>query len=185
MKKEDTTAVEPEADETDTPELLPEVDSDIDVSTLSGDIRDAMLTRFRLLKRTYSELSQQEQTEVANGLELAARDIVRKVVREVTKTDFEHVVITLGEVKIKGEKGLEAKITCPNIEHNRAILGEHVGDMVTLLMVDSERFMDARGPADVDPDQAEMEIEGDYPDGPPAEGDDEAQPDTAEETEAA
>lgn len=167
-KKEETPEVEAEvegasAPEEDGPELLPEVDSEIDVNTLSGDLRDAMLTRFRLLKRPFSELSQQEQTEVANGLDLAARDLVRKAVREVTKTDFEHVVITLGEVKIKGEKGIEAKITCPNIEHNRSILGEHVGDMVTLVMIDSESFLAERGPAQIDKDQGELEIPGDFP----------------------
>jgi len=168
MKKDKTPEVEAEVEgatvpEDDGPELLPEVDSDIDVATLSGDLRDAMLTRFRLLKRPFGELSQQEQTEIANGLDLAARDLVRKAVREITRTEFEHVVITLGEVKIKGEKGIEAKITCPNIEHNRSILGEHVGDMVTLLMIDSDRFLQERGPAQIDKDQGELKIAGDYP----------------------
>ena len=184
MKKDKTPEVEAEVDgattpEDDGPELLPEVDSDIDVATLSGDLRDAMLTRFRLLKRPFSELSEQEQTEVANGLDLAARDLVRKAVREITRTEFEHVVITLGEVKIKGEKGIEAKITCPNIEHNRSILGEHVGDMVTLLMIDSERFLEERGPAQIDRDQGELEIAGDYPERPKDAGPDEAPDESA------
>ncbi|MCA2013494.1 hypothetical protein LCM17_18535 [Cereibacter sphaeroides] len=184
MKKDKTPEVDAEVDgatapEDDGPELLPEVDSDIDVATLSGDLRDAMLTRFRLLKRPFSELSEQEQTEVANGLDLAARDLVRKAVREITRTEFEHVVITLGEVKIKGEKGIEAKITCPNLEHNRSILGEHVGDMVTLLMIDSERFLEERGPAQIDRDQGELEISGDYPEGPQDAGTDEAPEESA------
>jgi hypothetical protein len=51
---------------------------------------------------------------------------------------------------------IEAKVTCANIEHNRTVLGEHVGDQIMVLMVDSTIFMSERAPVQIDPDQPSM-----------------------------
>lgn len=123
--------------------------------TLMVDVRDAMLMQFRDKKRPWSLLTEEEQREVANSFELAAKNLVRKTVRMLTDYDFPRTVVALGEVKIKGEKGIEAKITCQNIEHNRTILGEHVGQLVSLLMVDSDAF-EAEREAPITPDQGSM-----------------------------
>ena len=106
-------------------------------------------------------MSEQEQTDCANGIELAARDMVRKAVRLLNSFDWPHAVVMLGEVKIKGEKGIEAKIGCANIEHNRSVLGEHVGQHVMIMMVDSDTFMAARADVPIDRDQPEMDLEAD------------------------
>lgn len=143
---------------------------DIALDTLSGDIRDAMLSRIRMMKTSWALCNEAEQAEIANGLELAAKNFVRAAVRELTRHDFPHAVVTLGEVKIKGEKGIEAKIVCTNIEHNRTVLGEHVGDMVQIVMVDSDKFMAARGPVKTDPDQMGLPIGGDDDDDADDEG---------------
>lgn len=141
---------------------------DMQLETLFGDCRDAMLQRIQTMKTSWSLCNEAEQAEIINGLELAAKSIVRAAVREVTRHDFAHAVVTLGEVKIKGEKGIEAKITCANIEHNRTVLGEHVGSMVQVVMIDSEDFMNERGPAKPDPDQKSWldGQDGDDPDSP-------------------
>lgn len=126
---------------------------DLNLETLSGDCRDAMLMRIQSMKTSWSLCNEAEQAEIINGIELAAKSIVRAAVREVTRHEFPHAVVTLGEVKIKGEKGIEGKVTCQNIEHNRNVLGDHVGTMVQLVMIDSEEFMGERAPAEADPDQ--------------------------------
>lgn len=129
---------------------------DLKLETLSGDIRDVLLMTIRDLKRPWSMLTAEEQSDVANRMEMASKELVRKSVRLMTDFEFPRAVVTMGEVKIKGEKGIEAKITCTNIEHNRTVLGEHVGDMVLMLMVDSEQFMAERQPVEITPDQPEL-----------------------------
>lgn len=146
-------------------------EDELQLETLRGDIRDAMLNRIRHMKTSWSLCTEAEQAEIVNGLELAAKNLVRGVVRELTAHEFPHAVVTLGEVKIGGTKGIEAKITCPNIEVNRNTLGDHVGELVQIVMIDSDKFLGERDSADIQPDQGDMfgaapEDEDDSEDGP-------------------
>lgn len=136
---------------------------ELKIDTLAGDLRDAMLMRVRDMKRPWSMLTESEQRELAAGLDMAARHLVRGAIHLLTDYEFPRAVVTLGEVKIRGEKGIEAKIGCANIEHNRQVLGEHVGDHVLMLMVDSETFMGEREPAKIDPDQPDLPGSNDRP----------------------
>lgn len=144
---------------------------ELKLDTLMGDIRDAMLSRIKTMKTSWPLCTEAEQCEIVNGLELAARNLVRGVVREMTAHKFPHAVVTLGEIKIKGEKGIEGKITCTNIEHNRTVLGEHVSQMVQIVMVDSDVFMGQRNDPDIQPDQPDMFS------GPSDDGDDDGEDD--------
>ena len=129
---------------------------DLKIDTLAGDVRDALIGHMRDLKRPWSLMTEAEQRDKIAAMEMAARHLVRQTVMLFTDFEFPRAVVTLGEVKIRGEKGIEAKIGCTNIEHNRTVLGEHVGDMVLMLMVDAETFMGERQPANPDPDQPEL-----------------------------
>ena len=129
---------------------------DLQLETLSGDVRDAMLSRIRMMKTSWALCTEAEQAEIANGLELAAKNLVRGAVRLLTAHEFPHAVVTLGEVKIGGSKGIEAKLTCQNIELNRNVLGDHVGQMVQVVMIDSDSFIGERDGVDIQPDQGDM-----------------------------
>jgi len=134
---------------------------DLQLDTLMGDIRDEMLSRVKHLKATWNLLGESEQHEVANGLELFARSLIRKTVGALNKHEFPHAVVTLSEFRVKGGKDIEAKIACPNIELNREALGNHVGDMCMLVMADSETFFAERAPVKTDPDQPGLGLDGD------------------------
>ena len=136
----------------------PVKDEEITLETLSGDIRDVLLSRFRTARRPWEQMVEQERRDLTGAFDLAARDLVRKVVRLATGFEFPRVPVVLGQVNIKGGKGIEAKITCPNVSTSRDVLGGHVGDMVLMLMVDSERFMAERKPIDIPPDQAGLPL---------------------------
>ena len=161
MLDDETTAEAETAHDPETGEVAEDSAPDLELDTLSGDIRDAFLTRFRNAPKPWQQMTEEEQYDFANGVELLAKDVVRRSVRLVTAYDFPHAVVALGEVKIKGEKGIEAKIVATNIEHNRNVLGDHVGEFCMLLMVDSETFMAERAPVEISPDQPEMELDPD------------------------
>lgn len=138
----------------------------LSLETMSGDIRDALLSRFRMAKKPWEMMVEHERRELVEGFAMAARDLVRKCVRLVTTHDFPRAVVMLGDVKIiSGDKSrIEGKIACPNIAENREVLGEHVGDMVMMLMVDSDRFMAERREIEIPPDQPDLPLEGEAED---------------------
>ena len=152
--------IDPETGEVTTEAADEATDFNPELETLMGDMRDAMLMRIRTLQKSWQQMSEQEQIDCANGIELAAKDMIRKSVRLLNKHEWPSTVVELGEVKIGGTKGIEAKITCGNIEHNRTVLGEHVGQQIMVLMVDSDTFMSARAPVEIDKDQPEMPLDG-------------------------
>lgn len=129
------------------------------LETLRGDLRDVMLSRVRTARKPWEKMTEAEQTDFANGLDLAAGDIIRRMVRLMTSFEWPHVAVMMGEVKIKGEKGIEAKIACPNVEPNRSVLGDHAGKHCMVLMVDSDTFMAERAPVDIRPDQPSLDLE--------------------------
>ena len=134
--------------------------SDMDLDTLMGDIRDEMLSRMKHMKATWTLLSQSEQSEIGNGLELFAKNLIRKAVGMLNKHEWPKAIITLEELKI-ADKGLVGKITAQNIAVNRDAMGEHVGETCMLLMVDSETFFGERAPVKTDPDQPGLDLDGD------------------------
>ncbi len=151
--EEITSEAEAPATDNDAPDFNPELD------TLMGDLRDVMLGRIRTTRKPWEQMTEEEQIDLANGLELASRDIIRRTVRLLNNFPWPHAAVLLGEVKIKGAKGIEAKVTCDNIELNRTVLGDHIGQHVMVLMVDTDRFMDHRSPVDIRPDQPSLELE--------------------------
>ncbi len=160
MLDDETTAEAETTHDPETGEVTEDeaVVADLKLDTLSGDIRDAFLTRFRNAPKPWQQMTEDEQYDFANGVELFSKELVRQAVRLVTDWDFPRAVVSLGEVKIKGEKGIEAKIIAANIEHNRNVLGDHVGEFCTIVMVDSAEFMAERAPVEITPDQPEMEL---------------------------
>ena len=149
-----TNALPSEAQPDDAPDFDPQLDS------LMGDMRDAMLQRIRTLQKPWAQMSEQEQVDCANGTELAAKDMIRKTVRLLNQHEWPTAVVELSEMKIGGTKGIEAKIACANVSHNREVLGDYVGTQVMLMMVDSETFMAARAPVQIDKDQPELPMDG-------------------------
>lgn len=135
-------------------------DFELAADTLSGDVRDALLMQIRDLKRPWSALSEAEQREKVNLMEAAAKDLVRSCLRLVNDYPHPHAVVRLGEVKIcGGDKGIESKISAQNVESHRDVLGEHVGSLCMLLMVDSETFFGERDAPDIDPDQRDLGVD--------------------------
>lgn len=168
LKHQPAAEIEADVDPT-TGEVLPPADDvqaddapdfDPELDTLMGDTRDAMLQRIRTLQKPWAQMSEAEQMDCANGVELAAKDIIRKTVRLLNQHEWPHAVVELVEMKIGGTKGIEAKIACANISHNRETLGDHIGTQIMLMMVDSGTFMNARAPAQIDKDQPELPMDG-------------------------
>lgn len=131
---------------------------DLTVETLAGDVRDALLGMIRDMKRPWPLLTEEEQREAINRMDSAAKHLVDAVFAAMTYFEFPRAVVELTDVKIKA-KGVEAKITAANIEHNRNVLGDAVGDTILVLIADSEAFKGERGEPGVDADQPALPLD--------------------------
>lgn len=153
--------VEDGADEAVDGEFSEPESPDLAIDTLKGDLRDALLSRFRMAKKPWEQMSEMEQRDLVSGMEMAAGHLVRETVKILTTHEFPHVVVKLGEMKVMGgDKGIEAKIATTNISYNREVLGDAIGTMVQIVMVDSDQFMGQRAEAKVEPDQGALPLDG-------------------------
>lgn len=157
-----------EADDEDEPHVINNSHvGDLALDTLSGDVRDAMLTQFRSMQKPWAQMNQNEQTRFNDAIDQASRHLVREAVNLMTDSEFPTVRVHLGDVKI-GKNGIEAKITCENTEDSRITLGEHVDSNVTIICADKTNYMAERAPARVDKDQPDLvgDKEEEIPDAP-------------------
>lgn len=152
-----TEDIAPEAEATAAEDGAPEFDPELD--TLMGDVRDVMLGRIRTTQKPWEQMTEAEQTDLANGIDLAARDMVRRTVRLLARHEWPHVVCVLSEIKIGGKNGIDIRMTAPNISQNRKTLGDHVNTMAQVVMVDSDQFMGQRRGVDIKPDQPDLPME--------------------------
>lgn len=161
---------------------------DMNLSTLSGDMRDRMLTPFRQARKLWTSMSELEQQDYANGIDLAAKSITRKAVQMLLDRPFPRIVARLGDVAIKGgEKArIESKLIAPLLDEYLGTMGKNVGKEVLVFVVSAEEFLGEKAPVKVDPDEPELPMarddgdgpddpdggspDGDLPDGDPAEG---------------
>lgn len=131
---------------------------DLQLETLSGDIRDEMLKRIRMRQTSWRMMTEGEQSDEIEALGMLSRQLVRRAVALLTKHEFPHVIAGLNEFKVKGGKDIEVKLTCDNISLYREALGDRTGQMCMLLMVDSEEFFGEREEAKADPDQPGLDL---------------------------
>lgn len=156
----DTTDVDdwlPDGDD-ETSVMTDVAEPEVSIDTLMGDVRDAMLSRFRATRKPWEAMNESEQRETVEAFTMTARHLVRGAVSLMTAFEFPRAVVTLGQVTLKDRKTIEAKISCENIEEYRSVLGEHVGTDVIVLAIDSETFMASREEVRIAPDQPNLPL---------------------------
>lgn len=126
---------------------------------LEGQIRNFMLDRIRNNWKPWQQMTVQEQQDLVNAIEQQARDTIRGTVRALNDFEWDHCMVTLGQVTLKGgDKGIEAKITCANVDENRNFLGEHIDSQVMILSTDAETFFGARDKVKIDGRGSQMDL---------------------------
>src|ERR1700735_4397399 len=84
--------------EPDISNLLPEFTADdIAVETLSGDVRDVLLTHFRSIHVPWGHLNEEEQRDKIEALEKCAHDVVRRAVHLLTTQAFPVLPVQIGK----------------------------------------------------------------------------------------
>jgi hypothetical protein len=130
-----------------------------EIQKLEGQIRNFLLDRIKNNWKPWQQMTVDEQQQLVNAVEQQARDTIRGTVRAVNNYEWAHCTVVLGQVTLKGgDKGIEAKITCSNVDENRNFLGEHVDKHVLILSTDAETFFGARDKVKYDGRNSQMDL---------------------------
>lgn len=120
--------------------------------TLSGDLRDALLTHLRQLPKVWAKLSEREQSDIIYSVERLAEDYIRQAVAIIARRGFDVVPVVVKDIAIKGGE-LKGKFTAHAREDTILPLADHQEKGAVMVLTDVSDFIGERAPAKADPDQ--------------------------------
>lgn len=124
---------------------------DLASETLSGDLRDVMLTHIRSMETPWSKMSERQQQDKIYAVDKAAHDIVRGAVHMIAadQRDVLEVSVAKFTVADKIKMDVVGNVTSPNIE----TLADNRGRSALLIFVSPADYFGEREEAKADPDQ--------------------------------
>lgn len=136
-------------------------ESEFERGTLVGDVRDTLLDLFKANPRPWDTLKEDQQRAIAGGLETAAKVLIRAVVLVVAE-DGEGGNTIHAKLESYAEKGgLKIALTANGDRDTVLALHDAVGQQVVVRRADATRYDGQRRPPAVDPDQPDLQFEGD------------------------
>jgi len=130
--------------------------------TLSGDLRDVMLTHIRAMENPWSKLSERDQEDKIWAITNACETIVRRAVSMIAADGREVINVEVPKFTVKDKIVMEvvASVTTPSIEH----LADNRGRAALLMFVSAADYVGEKTEAKADPDQPDL-IDDDSDDG--------------------
>lgn len=130
--------------------------------TLSGDLRDVMLTHIRSMENPWSKLSERDQEDKIYAITNACETIVRRAVSMIAADGREVINVEVPKFTVKDKIVMEvvASVTTPSIEH----LADNRGRPALLMFVAAADYVGQQSEAKPDPDQPEL-LDDDIDDG--------------------
>jgi hypothetical protein len=137
-------------------------EAEFESGTAFGDMRDTILDLFKHRPKLWSAMSAGEQQDLVRAVEALGKRILGKVVLVIAQEESDTIEGTLlGQFNVKGET-IEAKL---KIEHaDPDVLNDvfrMAGHKIVIVSADDKRFMSARKPPVIEPDQLGMAFAGD------------------------
>lgn len=130
--------------------------------TLTGDIRDMLLTHIRSMETPWSKLSESKQRDRIQAADEAAKNLVRGAVQVVANKGFPHLLVSTGKWTVKD--GIKLEVLAAGTVENITDLAEHDGAAAVLVLCDAKQFYGEEAAAKPAPDQPDLPIHGDVED---------------------
>jgi hypothetical protein len=128
-----------------------------ETETLSGDIRDALLTHLRSIRVPWAMLTEDEQQTAIDAIQRTAEHAVRQACALIAEAGAPHVHAKINKWTVKGsDLKLELAVT-PLVENMHA-LAEHGSRGAVLVLADASSFIGERAKAAADKDQPDLPI---------------------------
>jgi hypothetical protein len=126
-----------------------------EAETLSGDIRDALLTHVRSIRVPWAMLAEDEQQQTIDAIQRTAEHAVRQACAVMAQAGAPYVHAKVAKWTVKGgDLKLEMAVT-PLVE-NMIALAEHGSRGAILVLSDASTFLGERAPAKADKDQPDL-----------------------------
>ena len=125
-----------------------------EAETLSGDIRDALLTHLRAIKIPWAMLAEDEQQDHITAIQNTAEAAVRRIVNLVAGGGMPHVVGTVNKFTVKNDIKVEFLVS--SLVGNICALAEHGKTSAILVLSNAAEFIGEHAPAKPDPDQPDL-----------------------------
>lgn len=132
---------------------------DITAETLSGDLRDVMLTHIRSMQTPWSKLSEQAQADKIYAVSNACETIVKRTVAILAERRFESVHCSVTKFTVKDL--IKAEISAVSSSFNIEKMAEAVGEPALLVFADASAYLGEKAPAKPDKDQPDLPIDDD------------------------
>ena len=131
----------------------------IDLTSLRGDLRDAMLEQFKRRPKPWDQMLEGQKHDVVAALNNSAETIIRKIVIAIASADRIQVAGTLEQLTVKD--GIKATLKAPYSIDSLHALGEAQGKQVLIVVADAGHYMGERRKPKVEPDQGTLIPEND------------------------
>jgi hypothetical protein len=124
--------------------------------TLSGDIRDALLTHVRSIRVPWAMLAEDEQQATIDAIQHCAEHAVRQAVALIAQAGAPHVHAKI--VKWTVKDGIKLELSVTPLVDNMVALAEHGSRGAVLVLADPSEFIGEQAPAKADKDQPDLPI---------------------------
>lgn len=128
-----------------------------EAETLSGDIRDALLTHVRSIKVPWAMLAEDEQQDTISAIESSAKNVVRQIAAIIATRGLPHIVVSVGKWTVKD--GIKLEVEASSLVENITHLAEHGTGSAVLVLSEPGVYFGERAPAKADKDQPDLPID--------------------------
>lgn len=145
---------------------------ELTAETLSGDLRDVMLTHIRSMETPWSKMSETAQSDKIYAISNATATIVRRAVAMIAAQGQEPMFGRIAKFTVKDE--IKAELVAPSSVGNIEMIAENIGQPAIIIFANPDQFIGERAAAKPDKDQPDLPID-DEDDEPVTTGTDEAE----------
>lgn len=128
--------------------------------TLSGDLRDVLLTHIRSMETPWSKMSEKAQSDKIYAISNAAENIVRRAVSIIASQGQEPMFGRIAKFTVKDE--IKAELVASSSVQNIEKVAENISQPCIIIFANPDQFIGQKAEAKADPDQpALINVEAD------------------------
>lgn len=127
--------------------------------TLSGDLRDVMLTHIRSMQTPWSKMAENAQADKIFAVTNACETIVRRAVAIIATRGADPVFGKITKFTVKDE--IKAELVVSSSAANIELVAENITQPAIIIFASPEYYMGEKAPAAADPDQPALPIDDD------------------------
>lgn len=127
---------------------------DLAAETLSGDIRDALLTHVRSMETPWSKMSEKAQSDKIYAISNAAENLVRRAVKIIAAQGHEPMFGRIAKFTVKDE--IKAELIAGSSVQNIEKVAENISQPCIIIFANPDQFIGQKADAKPDPDQPDL-----------------------------